>query len=47
MNRFNFQTGFKVNKPGILSLIQDNGRVGHFNIGLTNIDLGGVFDEEP
>ena len=39
----NFVTGFLVKKPGMLSLIQDAGRFGAFNIGLTNggpIDLG-------
>ncbi|MCJ8311956.1 MAG: biotin-dependent carboxyltransferase [Saccharospirillaceae bacterium] len=38
----NNKTGFKVIKAGILSLIQDLGRVGHFNIGLTN---GGPIDK--
>ena len=33
--------GFIVKKPGILSLIQDNGRYGYFNLGLTN---GGPLD---
>ena len=33
--------GFLVKKPGILSLIQDSGRFGSFNIGLTN---GGPLD---
>ena len=42
MKNLNHQTGFKVIKPGILSLIQDSGRVGHFNIGLTN---GGPIDK--
>lgn len=34
-------TGFTVTKPGMLSLIQDAGRFGAFNIGLTN---GGPID---
>ena len=34
-------TGFLVNQPGMLSLIQDKGRFGAFNIGLTN---GGPID---
>jgi len=34
-------TGFLVNEPGMLSLIQDKGRFGTFNIGLTN---GGPID---
>lgn len=33
---------FKVNKAGMLSLLQDNGRYGAFNIGLTN---GGPLDK--
>tara|TARA_R110001583_G_scaffold2233_5_gene16394 strand:+ start:720 stop:1685 length:966 start_codon:yes stop_codon:yes gene_type:complete len=36
-------TGFIVKQPGMLSLIQDAGRFGHFNIGLTN---GGPIDLE-
>lgn len=38
-----FVTGFLVKNPGMLSLVQDAGRFGAFNIGLTNggpIDLG-------
>ena len=34
--------GFKILKPGILALIQDSGRTGQFNIGLTN---GGAMDQ--
>ncbi|MBU2924801.1 biotin-dependent carboxyltransferase family protein [Colwellia sp. 4_MG-2023] len=36
-----FSTGFLVKEPGMLSLIQDAGRFGSFNIGLTN---GGPID---
>ncbi len=36
-----FKLGFLVKKAGILSLIQDSGRFGYFNIGLTN---GGPLD---
>ncbi len=36
------QTGFKVIQPGILSLLQDAGRFGKHNIGLTN---GGPLDK--
>jgi len=36
-----FSTGFLVKEPGMLSLIQDTGRFGSFNIGLTN---GGPID---
>lgn len=38
-----FPKGFIVKQPGMLSLIQDAGRFGHFNIGLTN---GGPIDLE-
>jgi len=36
-----FSTGFLVKQPGMLSLVQDAGRFGFFNIGLTN---GGPID---
>ena len=36
-----FSTGFLVKQPGMLSLIQDTGRFGSYNIGLTN---GGPID---
>lgn len=39
----NHSTGFVVKQPGMLSLFQDAGRFGHFNIGLTN---GGPIDLE-
>jgi len=34
-------SGFIITKPGVLSLLQDQGRFGHFKIGLTN---GGALD---
>tara|TARA_R110002050_G_scaffold161446_2_gene291097 strand:+ start:1094 stop:2041 length:948 start_codon:yes stop_codon:yes gene_type:complete len=39
----NLSTGFLVKQPGMLSLVQDAGRFGYFNIGLTN---GGPIDLE-